>query len=36
MFEISLVAIPANPDAIIQARAFDMETAVKCYSLSSH
>ncbi len=30
LFEISLVAIPANPDAIIQARSLDLESACKC------
>lgn len=31
LFEISLVAIPANPDAIFQSRALDLETAAKCF-----
>ncbi len=32
LFEISLVAVPANPDAVIQARAFDIDAARKYYS----
>ncbi len=31
LFEISLVAIPANPDCLITARALDMETARKMF-----
>lgn len=36
LFEISLVAIPANPDAIFQSRSLDLDTAAKCFrSLSA-
>ncbi len=31
LFEISLVAIPANPDALFQSRALDLDSAAKCF-----
>jgi len=31
LFEVSLVAIPANPDALIEARGLDVETAGKAF-----
>lgn len=35
LFEISLVAIPANPDALFQSRSLDLETAAKCFRVRS-
>lgn len=31
LFEISLVAVPANPDALFQARALDLDSAAKMF-----